>query len=126
VIPYHGLERPGLQRQVQKMMSREVVRGHGVMTLLGTMSAEQRLAAFLLNLSQRFAARGYSATEFHLRMTRGDIGSYLGLSLETVCRLLRHFRDRRLVCVEQKHVRITDMAGLRAVVGGIPTAASAN
>jgi CRP/FNR family transcriptional regulator len=59
-------------------MSREIVRDHGVMMLLGTMRAEERLAAFLLNLSQRFKARGYSPAEFNLRMSRDEIGSYLG------------------------------------------------
>ncbi|MEP7083301.1 MAG: cyclic nucleotide-binding domain-containing protein, partial [Betaproteobacteria bacterium] len=82
ILPYSRLEQPGLQRQLQKLMSRELVRDQGLMMLLGTMRAEERLAAFLLNLSQRFLVRGYSPVEFHLRMTRDEIGSYLGLTLE--------------------------------------------
>jgi CRP/FNR family transcriptional regulator len=82
-----------LQHHLHKVMSREIVRDHGVMMLLGTMRAEERLAAFLLNLSQRFTARGYSPTEFHLRMTREEIGSYLGLKLETVSRAFSRFQD---------------------------------
>ena len=116
VIPYSRLERPELQRQLHKVMSRELVRDQGVMTLLGTMRAEERLAAFLLNLSQRFVARGFSAKEFHLRMTREEIGSYLGLSLETVSRAFSRFQAEGLIAVQQKHIRIVDGAGLRAVM----------
>ena len=116
VIPYARLEEPHLQRQLHKVMSRELVRDQGVMMLLGTMRAEERLAAFLLNLSQRFHARGYSHAEFHLRMTRDEIGSYLGLSLETVSRLFSRFQDEGLVTVQQKHIRIRDLAGLKAMM----------
>jgi CRP/FNR family transcriptional regulator len=116
VIPYARLEQPGLQRQLQKVMSRELVRDQGVMMLLGTMRAEERLAAFLLNLSQRFTARGFAAREFHLRMTREELGSYLGLSLETVSRLFSRFAEDGLIAVQQKHVRIHDIPGLKAVM----------
>ena len=116
VIPYAHLEAPGLQRQLQKVMSRELVRDQGVMTLLGTMKAEERLAAFLLNLSQRFVARGFSSSEFHLRMKREEIGSYLGLSLETVSRLFSRFHEDGLINVQQKHVRILDVAALKTVM----------
>jgi len=116
VIPYARLEEAGLSRQLSKVMSRELVRDQGVMMLLGTMRAEERLAAFLLNLSQRFVARGYSANEFHLRMTRDEIGSYLGLSLETVSRLFSRFQAENLISVQQKHIRILDIAGVRRVM----------
>jgi CRP/FNR family transcriptional regulator len=116
IIPYERLEQPELQRQLQKVMSRELVRDQGVMMLLGTMRAEERLAAFLLNLSQRFVARGFSPSEFHLRMTRDEIGSYLGLSLETVSRLFSRFQAEKLIAVQQKHIRILDVPGLRAVM----------
>jgi CRP/FNR family transcriptional regulator len=98
-------------------MSREIVRDHGVMLLLGSMRAEERMAAFLLNLSQRFAALGYSASEFVLRMTREEIGSFLGMKLETVSRAFSKFQDDGLIGVQQKHIRITDAAGLRKLVG---------
>jgi CRP/FNR family transcriptional regulator len=116
VIPYGRLEEQGLQRQLHKVMSRELVRDHGVMMLLGTMRAEERLAAFLLNLSQRFLARGYAPNEFHLRMTRDEIGSYLGLSLETVSRLFSRFHDEDLIAVQQKHIRILDLLGLKSMM----------
>ncbi len=121
VIPYARLEAlsravEGLQQQFHKVMSREIVRDHGVMMLLGSMRAEERLAAFLLNLSQRLAARGFSAEEFNLRMTREEIGSYLGLKLETVSRAFSRFQDEGLVAVQQKHIRLLDSAGLRRLV----------
>jgi CRP/FNR family transcriptional regulator len=116
IIPYGHLEEGRMQRQLQKVMSRELVRDQGVMMLLGTMKAEERLAAFLLNLSQRFVARGFSPSEFHLRMTREEIGSYLGLSLETVSRLFSRFDADGLIAVQQKHIRILDVAGLKRVM----------
>jgi CRP/FNR family transcriptional regulator len=87
------------------------------MLLLGTMRAEERLAAFLLNMSQRFRARGYSASEFNLRMTREEIGSYLGLKLETVSRSFSKFQQDGLISVKQKHIRILDVTGLRDMMG---------
>ena len=119
-IPYDRLEQlahdiPSLQRHFHKVMSREIVRENGVMMLLGVMRAEERLAAFLLNLSQRLNARGYSALEFNLRMTREEIGSYLGLKLETVSRAFSKFQADGLIEVDQKYVRIVDVDGLRQV-----------
>jgi CRP/FNR family transcriptional regulator, anaerobic regulatory protein len=115
IIPLARLDEPQLQRQLYKAMSRELVRDHSVMLLLGMMSSGERLAVFLLNLSQRFAARGLSSSEFHLRMTRAEIGSYLGVSLETVSRLFSRFQEDRLIHVAQNHVRILDHHGLRMV-----------
>jgi CRP/FNR family transcriptional regulator len=97
-------------------MSRELVRDFGMILLLGSMRAEERLAAFLLNLSQRFSARGYSASEFNLRMTREEIGSYLGLKLETVSRTLSRFQKEGLIRVWQKQVRLLDVSALKALV----------
>ena len=106
----------GLQRNLHAVLSREIIRDHGVMMLLGSMRAEARLATFLLNLSRRFVRRGYSPSEFHLRMTREEIGSYLGLKLETVSRLFSKFQEDGLIEVQQKHVRIVDIPGLEAVL----------
>jgi len=106
-----------LQRHLHAVLSREIVRDHGVMMLLGSMRAEERLAAFLLNLSKRFTKRGYSRTDFHLRMTREEIGSYLGLKLETVSRLFSKFQEDGLIEVQQKHVRILDGEGLEKLLG---------
>jgi len=125
VIPFGQLEHLSreiqtLQHHFHKVMSREIVRDHGVMMLLGTMRAEERLAAFLLNLSQRFTARGYSPAEFHLRMTRDEIGSYLGLKLETVSRAFSHFQEDGLISVQQKHIVILDHAGLKQLLNHQP------
>ena len=103
VIPYRRIDDiatqvPALRNHFHRVMSREIVREHGVMLLLGTMLAEERMATFLLNLSQRFAARGYSTSEFVLRMTRAEIGSFLGLKLETVSRVLSRFTRRSRRC----------------------------
>ena len=121
MIPYSQLETLSrevtlLQHQFHKIMSREIVRDHGVMMLLGSMRAEERLAAFLLNMSQRFTARGFSPSEFHLRMTRDEIGSYLGLKLETVSRAFSRFQEDGLVAVQQKHIRILDTPGLKRLL----------
>jgi CRP/FNR family transcriptional regulator, anaerobic regulatory protein len=106
----------GLQRHVHKIMSREIVREHGVMLLLGSMRAEERLAAFLLNLVQRLHARGFSQSELVLRMTREEIGSYLGLKLETVSRTFSKFVEDGIVEVKQRHVRILDTDALSQIV----------
>ena len=122
VMPYTLIEEmarelPSLQRHLHAVLAREIVRDHGVMMLLGSMRAEERLAAFLLNLSKRFTRRGYSQTEFHLRMTREEIGSFLGLKLETVSRLFSKFQEDGLIEVQQKHVRILDAGGLEGLLG---------
>jgi CRP/FNR family transcriptional regulator len=117
VLPFAMIEElgrdiPAIQRNLHSVLSREIVRDHGVMMLLGSMSAEERLAAFLLNLSRRFTARGYSPSDFYLRMTREEIGSYLGLKLETVSRLFSRFQADSMIEVQQKHVRILDIPAL--------------
>ena len=104
-----------LQMVMARLMSREIVREHSLMMLLGSMNAEERLAAFLLNLSQRMKARGYSAREFHLRMSRAEIGSYLGMKLETVSRTFSAFQPQRLLEVDKKHIRILDLDALTKV-----------
>jgi CRP/FNR family transcriptional regulator len=121
IMPFSRVEElsrefPPLQRHFHKVLSREIVRDQGVMLLLGSMRAEERLAAFLLNLSQRFVRRGFSASEFVLRMTREEIGSFLGMKLETVSRLFSRFHDDALIEVRQKHVRILDPARLRELI----------
>ena len=119
-LPYAQLETlwreiSSLQRHFHKIMSREIVRESDVMILLGVMRADERIAAFLLNLSQRLNARGYSPLEFHLRMTREEIGSYLGLKLETVSRAFSKFHKDGLIEVDQKFVRIHSIEGLKQV-----------
>lgn len=121
-IPFSRLEalcrqESGMQRMFHRLMSREIQRDYLMMLLLGSMSAEERLAAFLVNLSQRLTARGYSATRFILRMSRREIGSYLGLTLETVSRVFSRFQREGLIRAELKAVELIDTARLRAMVG---------
>ena len=105
-----------LQHHVHRIMSREIVREHGVMLLLGSMRAEERLAAFLLNLVQRLHARGFSRSELVLRMTREEIGNYLGLKLETISRTFSKFADEGLIEVRHRHLRILDLDALTRLV----------
>ena len=121
VLPFERMEEisrevKALQHHVHKIMSGEIVREHGVMQLLGSMKAEERLAAFLLNLVQRLHARGFSQSELILRMTREEIGSYLGLKLETVSRTFSKFVEDGIVEVKQRHVRILNAEALTQLV----------
>ncbi|MDH5479556.1 MAG: fumarate/nitrate reduction transcriptional regulator Fnr [Nitrosomonas sp.] len=121
-IPFVKLEEisrsvPSLMHQFHKVMSREIVKDHGVMLLLGSMKAEERLATFLLNLSRRFSIRGYSSSDFNLRMTREEIGSYLGLKLETVSRAFSKLQDEQIIVVDNKHIQINDIERLRTKMG---------
>ena len=107
---------PALQEHLHHTRSRQIASQHGVMLLLGNMRAEERVAAFLLNLLQRLQARGYSSVEMLMRMTRDEIGSYLGLTLETVSRIFSRFAADGLIEVANKHVRVLDMEALQALV----------
>ncbi|MGX9567957.1 fumarate/nitrate reduction transcriptional regulator Fnr [Pseudomonas sp. CFBP 5748] len=122
-IPFNHLEKlahdlPSLQHNLNRLLSQEIVRDHSMLLLLGNMNAEERLAAFLLNLSQRLNMRGYSSREFVLRMSREAIGSYLGLRLETICRGIAHLRQEELVDVHGRNVTILDLPGLKQKVVG--------
>ena len=121
VMPFDRIEEisrevNALQHHVHKIMSREIVREHGVMLLLGSMRAEERLAAFLLNLVQRLQARGFSKSELILRMTREEIGSYLGMKLETVSRTFSKFVHDGVIEVKQRHIHIQDADALKRIV----------
>jgi CRP/FNR family transcriptional regulator len=123
IIPFDQLESLShelgeLQHQFHRVMGREIVREHGVMLMLGRMRAEERLAAFLLSLSERLRRRGFSAESLILRMTREEIGSYLGLKLETVSRTFSKLQADGLLEVQQRHVRLVDLEGLQRLVDG--------
>ena len=118
VIPYLELERlgreiPSLQKQLHRIMSREIVNDHGVMLHLGSMHAEERVAAFLLHLTEQLRSRGFSASSVVLRMSREEIGSYLGLTLETVSRTFSRLQASGLLFVRQRQIQITDPVGLQ-------------
>jgi CRP/FNR family transcriptional regulator, anaerobic regulatory protein len=122
VLPFAQLERmamsmPALQHQLFRVLSGDISRDEGLMLLLGSMAAEQRLAAFLLSLARRHKRLGYSDTRFTLRMTREEIGNYLGLTLETVSRLLSRFQREALIAVHQRDIDLRNAARLREIVG---------
>lgn len=121
-MPFTQLEElaariPGLQHQLFRIMSKGLQADEQFMTLLGKKSSDERLAAFLLGLSERFHRRGYSATEFNLSMSRNDIANYLGLAVETVSRLFSRFQSNKLIDVQRKLVVIQDLDGLRHTAG---------
>jgi CRP/FNR family transcriptional regulator len=122
VIPYARLTQlsmqiPELQAQLLRILSGDISRDQGLMLLLGGMDAEQRIAAFLLSLSRRYQNLGYAASRFSLRMTREEIGSYLGLTLETVSRLFSRLQRDGLIGAHQREVELKDVARLRDKVG---------
>lgn len=103
---------PKLRQQIMRLMSNEIKNEQQMILLLSKMNAEERLAAFIYNLSRRYSARGFSAREFRLTMTRGDIGNYLGLTVETISRLLGRFQKIGMLSVQGKYITINNMAEL--------------
>lgn len=125
-LPYDRLEDlctslSGLNRQLMRVVSKEISTDQGMLLLLGKRTAEERLAAFLLSLSSRYTSRGLSATAFNLPMSRQDIGNYLGLAIETVSRLFAHFQKDKMLTVNRRKVELVDIARLRAMVEGCVT-----
>jgi CRP/FNR family transcriptional regulator len=125
-IPFDHFEQlaeklPSLPRQMLRIMSREIAQEQAQITQLGQKSGEERLAAFLLSLSERFRLRGFSANEFHLSMSRIEIGNYLGLAEETVCRLFTRFEETGVLSVDRKYVQIHNLAQLKQLSSPIQT-----
>lgn len=119
-IPYHSLEDlgrkiPGLQHQLLKIMSREILRDEEMLVTLGRMNAEERLASFLVSVSRRQSRQGRSETDLSLAMSRQDLGYYLGLALETVSRLFSRFQEQGLIDVVGRQVRLCDLSRLNAI-----------
>ncbi|WP_296225650.1 helix-turn-helix domain-containing protein [Ralstonia sp. UBA689] len=116
-MPFHCVEelcqdiRP-LQRRLHQLMAEEIVRESGLMLLLAGLTAEARVATFLLNLSTRLQDRGYSGSSFTLRMTREEIGCYLGMQLETVSRTLSRFQREGWISVNGKHIELANKTAL--------------
>lgn len=110
---------PSLLEQFHRALSREIQRQQASLFLLGNARAEQRLALFLVGLSARYAARGLPAAKLQLRMSREDIGAYLGLTMECICRLLARFRKAGWISVTGRHLTIQDSARLAALAEGV-------
>jgi CRP/FNR family transcriptional regulator len=114
-------EMPTLMRHFHRTMAREILREQAVALFLGNMRAEQRLALFMVSLGARYAARGYSATSFQLRMSREDIGGYLGLTIESISRMLARFRKAGWISLTNRDLCITDPAAMDALSTGLTT-----
>lgn len=110
-------ELPSLQRQMRRIMGKEVNSDHKLLLLLGKMSAEERLASFLLSLSSRMQERHWKANEFNLSMPRQDIANYLGMAVETVSRLFATFQNEKIIQVDRRHITILAIDRLKAIVG---------
>lgn len=123
-LPFHEIENlahysVAFQHNLHRLLTNRYARARALMVVLGTMSGDQRLAGFLLDLSQRYRVRGYSSCEFVLRLTREEIGSYLGLKLETVSRLFSRFQRAGLLQVQGRTVKLLDLAALNQIVDGV-------
>lgn len=121
-IPYERLQEisadvPYLLQQIILLTSQEVMHGQTLTMLISKKSAEERLAALLLSLSDRFAHRGFSPTDFHLSMSRHDIGNFLGMAVETVSRVFTRFDNEGLISVRRKHIQLCDLPRLRELAG---------
>jgi CRP/FNR family transcriptional regulator, anaerobic regulatory protein len=121
-LPFSEIENlartvPMMQHSLHQFMSREMMRDQGAMLMLGSMRAEERLAVFLLNLADRYRRRGYSSTEYTLRLTRAEIGSYIGLKLETVSRVFSRLQEEGLIQVQGRSIKLLDPVSLKRMVG---------
>ncbi|MBW8191516.1 FNR family transcription factor [Neiella marina] len=124
-IPYETLDElcgkmPKLRQQILRLMSTEIGADQNMLLLLSKKSAEERLASFIYELSRRFGERGFSSREFRLTMTRGDIGNYLGLTVETISRLLGRFQKAGMIAVQGKYITVLDIQTLALAAGRQP------
>lgn len=121
-IPFDRLETlardlPGLQKQLFRVMSGEIRDEQELMMLLSKKNADEKFAAFVINLSARYQRRGLSGTEFFLSMTRSDIGNYLGLAVETVSRLITRLSKKGLIEIKDRYLRIVEQDELSSLAG---------
>ena len=119
-VPFARLERlfaeiPTLLRHFHRTMSQEITRDQYAMLSLGNMLADQRFAAFLVNLSSRYKARGYSQTSFQLRMSRQEMGNYLGMTIESISRLLSKFKKMQWIAIDKREVELINLAALKSM-----------
>ncbi len=115
VLEHYGKEIPSIRQQMLKILSREIIDNQELMLLLGKKNAEERVATFLLNISERFRRRNYSATEFNLSMSRSDIGNYLGITEETVSRVFTRFQNEGLLTVARRQVQLIELKRLNTI-----------
>lgn len=127
-VPFQRFEElaaaiPSLQHQMYRLLSKEIGQDADMLLLLGKKNAEERLAAFLTSMSSRLSKRGLSPTDFYLSMSRHEIGSYLGLAVETVSRLFTRFQEDGLLRVDRKHVEVLNLSALEMMAGAPPSSA---
>jgi len=125
-VPFQRFEElaasiPSLQHQMYRLLSKEIGQDADMLLLLGKKNAEERLAAFLTSMSVRLSKRGLSPTDFYLSMSRHEIGSYLGLAVETVSRLFTRFQEDGLLRVDRKHVEVLNLPALEMMAGSPPS-----
>jgi CRP/FNR family transcriptional regulator, anaerobic regulatory protein len=118
VLELYSEEIPSIRHHMLKIMSQEILDNQELMLLLGKKNADERLATFLLSLSRRFQRRSYSPTKFNLSMSRSDIGNYLGIAEETVCRAFTRFQNEGLLVTERRQVQIHDLHRLNSIARG--------
>lgn len=122
-LPFAGLQAlirstPSLLNQFHRLMSEEIARAQKLMLLLSSMQAEQRMAVFLLNLAANYRRRGYPECQFQLQMSRQDIGTHLGLSIESTSRIFSSFRRRRILEISHRNLHLLDLTKLAALANG--------
>ncbi|MDP2877998.1 MAG: fumarate/nitrate reduction transcriptional regulator Fnr [Sulfuricella sp.] len=115
VLEAYSAEVPSIRQQMLNIMSQEILDNQELMLLLGKKNADERLATFLLSLSRRFQRRSYSPSQFNLSMSRSDIGNYLGMAEETVCRVFTRFQDGGLLNTERRQVQLLDQDRLKSI-----------
>ena len=115
------LELPAIQEQMRRIIGKEVANDHSMLLMLGKMSAEEKVASFLLSISRRMEERHWKANDFVLSMPRQDIANYLGLAVETVSRLFAHYQEEDTIEVDRRRIHIKNMNRLKQVVGDCKT-----
>ena len=120
-IPYEKLDNlgnsiPSVEKYVMKLISREINADQQLIALLAGNSAQQKLASLLLSISDRLVQQKLSSTRLWLPMSRGEIGNYLGLTVETVSRVLGHFQRKKYLAVNKKEIEILNKKALRDLI----------
>lgn len=116
-LPLSHMSDRGIGRGYPELVAEQMVRDHNLVLMLARKDADGRLASFLFDLSRRFEKSGYSSTAFNLSMSRQDIGSYLGLAIETVSRTLTRFQDSGLLKASRRKLEILEFDRLKQVAG---------
>ena len=109
---------PALQEQMFRIMGRELSHENRLLLTIGKKNAEERIATFISSLSARFKILGFSPLDFHLSMSRQEIGNYLGLTIETVSRVLSRFQKNGIIEIDNKRITIVKQEKLVSMCGG--------